>query len=268
MRSILRWAGSKKRLLPLLLKTVPNRYSRYFEPFCGSSCLFAKLEPKLAVLGDMNRELMLFYKYIRWRPRAVHSLVLQMPDTSDYYYHLRSQDPERLDPIARAARFYYLNRYCFNGVYRTNKNGNFNVPRGNYQGSIPSLNETLSFANLLKNAELRAEDFEKSLFDAKKDDYIYLDPPYALGNKIDRGEYGVGAFREIDLPRLIATLEHLDNSGATVVLSYSSTPSLIEKLHGWSVVEINVARTVAGFSAAREVVTEIIASNRPLKSLE
>ena len=129
-RPCFRWAGSKRSLLPSLLDCVPHSYDRYIEPFAGSACLFFALRPDRAILGDFNVELMQAYRTIAKHPRLIAREVLRLPASQAAYYRIRSLVPNLLTPLHRAVRFAYLNRYCFNGVYRTDRKNRFNVPQG------------------------------------------------------------------------------------------------------------------------------------------
>ena len=140
-RSPLRWAGSKRKLLPTLKRLAPVRFRRYVEPFCGSLCLYVALKPASAFVGDINEELVNFYRMIAWRPKAIASATHLLRRDEATYYELRQHDPLVLSAQERAVRFLYLNRFCFNGVYRTNRQGFFNVARGKHMGSIPSVQE-------------------------------------------------------------------------------------------------------------------------------
>ena len=136
-KPFLRWAGSKRSLLPELLASVPQGYRSYIEPFAGSACLFFALKPRRAVLGDINNELMRAYAVVAKHPRQVARAVQRIPNTEHSYLRLRAMNVEALDPLARTARFVYLNRHCFNAVYRTDRQGVFNVPRGTRTGELP-----------------------------------------------------------------------------------------------------------------------------------
>lgn len=258
---LLRWAGSKRRLLPLLAQATPGSFSRYVEPFAGSAVLFATLMPARALLGDLNPELMSAYAQLREHPRAIWNRVSRMSLEPAFYYELRAIDPSSLGHLDRAARFVYLNRFCFNGVYRTNKEGGFNVARGYGRLKIPPLKQFLQFARLLADAELRCDDFESIVQRARGGDFIYLDPPYALAGQRDRGEYGCDAFREDDEPRLVRSLRAASRRGAKILLSYSPSRSVIDGLSGWKVHDLTVARNVAGFAGARRKAQEILVSN-------
>lgn len=260
-RSPIRWAGSKKKLLPHLLKLAPKKYRRYVEPFCGSLCLFVALKPKVAVLGDINVELIHFYRMIRWRPNNVAMLAHAVDTNEATYYKMRSLMPETLSAEQRAARFLYLNRFCFNGVYRTNRAGLFNVARGQHTGEIPSIGELAAFGRLLRRATLFDADFSDLLESASKDDFVYLDPPYAGRDVRDRGEYGVGAFKTDDIVRLADQLTALDKRGSKVLLSYADIPEIRDHFRHWNIDTIEVDRNVSGFSRGRSRVSELLIRN-------
>src|SRR5437867_3115484 len=133
MNSFIKWAGSKKQLLPVITDQLPENYSRYIEPFAGSASLFFQLMPKQAILGDINKELIDTYSIIKTNIEGVISQLYQLKKSKKNYYHLRGINPEKLKEEEAAARFIYLNRFCFNGLYRTNKLGIFNVPYGEHK---------------------------------------------------------------------------------------------------------------------------------------
>lgn len=258
---ILRWAGSKKKLLPVLSSAAPSTFKRYVEPFVGSAVLFLELDPSKAVLSDINADLIETYENIRAHPRAVWNRVSDMPLEESFYYDLRSQDADSLKPLDRAARFVYLNRFCFNGVYRTNRQGHFNVSRGYGHLYVPSWEVFSDFSKRLTAATLKNDDFEKVVAKTKSGDFLYLDPPYALQGQRDRGEYGVGAFREDDEDRLAEALLEASARDVQVLLSYSPSPRLLRRLKGWHVKRLKVARNVAGFAQHRRTADEILVSN-------
>ena len=261
-RPILRWAGSKRKLLPSLVGAMPKQFGRYIEPFAGSACLFFAVNPKSAILGDINAELLDTYVALREHPRLVARAVHAMPKTEAHYYRLRREEPRNLSPVNRAARFIYLNRHCFNGVYRTNQRGAFNVPRGRRTGAIPSEAKFVRCARALKRAVVRPGDFESCLRDLKPNDFVYLDPPYATESRPIAGEYGYGCFDGTDHPRLAAWLKKIDDAGARFLLSYSDCADLHERFRkAWICNRFLVHRHVAGFAKHRGQAAEILVSN-------
>jgi len=260
-RSPLRWAGSKRKLLPTLEQLAPAKFKRYVEPFCGSLCLYVALKPASALVGDINEELVNFYRMIAWRPKAIATAAHELTDDDATYYELRGCDPLTLKAQDRAVRFLYLNRFCFNGVYRTNRQGQFNVARGKHMGSIPPVQELVDFGRLMRRATVRRCDFQELVDAAKRDDFIYLDPPYAGRGVRDRGEYGVGAFKEEDLDRLAEALHRASARGVKVLLSYADLPDIRSRFRNWNATTLEVARNVAGFAGARSSVSELILRN-------
>lgn len=262
MKPLLRWAGSKRQLIPELLRAAPARFERYYEPFAGSACLFFQLQPRRAVLGDFNTELIDTYELVRTVPAAIAKKLGTMSASREFYYDLRSTAPEALLPAERAARFIYLNRFCFNGVFRTNRSGQFNVPRGVKTGALPSATDILRYAAILKDADLRAGDFAATISDIDENDFAYLDPPYSHSARKGYGEYGYGAFAESDVPRLIHAVQMAAAKGATVLVSYSDETYLRDHLSGWYFKTVEVRRHVSGFAEHRGLAREVLASNQ------
>jgi DNA adenine methylase len=246
-------------MLPALLGAAPKEFDRYVEPFAGSACLFFALRPTNAVLGDINRQLLQTYETVRDHPLAVARRAKAFPDNEDEYYRLRDEVKPSKNVIENAARFIYLNRHCFNGVYRTNKSGHFNVPRGRNTGRIQDERFFLYCSRLFKNVDFRPGDFSESLVDISAGDFVYLDPPYIKAGRKPSGEYGYGSFAEIDLDRLYTELERLDDIGAKFLLSYASELANIKSK--WHKFQTKVHRSVAGFAEKRSEVTEILVSN-------
>lgn len=268
LRPPLRWAGSKRRLVPALCLAAPRDFERYIEPFAGSACLFFALRPKRAVLSDINHDLINFYEMLRDHPYRLARCLSSLPNTDSYYYQLRKTSTATLSQLDRATRFIYLNRFCFNGVYRTNRRGEFNVPRGIHTGQIPSESELVKCSRLLRHAELRASDFEAVLQQATAGDFIYLDPPYAALDRRSYGEYGYGTYSDSDQPRLLRALQYADSQGAQVIFSYRDDHSLMQQLRGWSYRQVLVRRNVAGFTGSRRINAEMLLANFPLPEKE
>ncbi len=258
-RPILRWAGSKRRQLHLLRRCVPRAFGTYFEPFVGSASLYLAIGPCNAVLSDLNNELIEAYRAVRRDPGQVGQLARSIPSTSDHYYRVRGTSES--DPIAAAARFIYLNRYCFNGIYRTDRRGAFNVPYGSRTGSMPEMSDFRAFARAIRKAKLLACDFADSLAAASGGDFAYLDPPYLTTRRSSYGEYGYGTYRDSEIDRLIDCLCDLDRREVKVLLSYRTEERLIAKLKTWSITTFDVYRNVAAHGKQRLRTTEILASN-------
>lgn len=262
MDPIFRWAGSKKKLLPNIRARFPQGFGTYHEPFCGSACLFFDVLPQSAVLSDLNQDLMLTYREIQANPEDVYRHLASLEISKESYYIVRAQAPEDLTSVARAARFIYLNKLCFNGVYRTNKSGRFNVPMGSKTGKMPEKVDLLRYSLALRNVKLIDGDFESILAEVSAGDLVYLDPPYSKPEGRERGEYGLGSFHFTDIERLMLVLDKIDDLGASFIFSYSDCGIIRDGLRArWKTEKVSVRRHVAGFSAHRKIVDELIVSN-------
>lgn len=261
---ILRWAGSKRQVLPTLVANTPNQYGAYIEPFAGSACLFFALQPERAVIGDFNADLIVTYQVIAEAPSAVAKALSRMPKDQDFYYELRARDITRLSRVAQAARFVYLNRFSFNGVYRTNRKGQFNVPRGTKTGALPTTESLVAAAKALGSATIVCGDFEKTVDHARRGDFVYMDPPYRQDESRMRGEYGYGAFSSCDLDRLADVLVTLDRRGVKFLLSYKYRRDFHKSMQRWCLLTQLVQRHVGGFADRRSKVRELLVSNYPL----
>jgi len=219
---------------------------------------------QVTVIGDFNADLIDAYQVIADAPGAVARALSGMPTEPEFYYELRARDMPSLSRVARAARFVYLNRFSFNGVYRTNREGSFNVPRGKKTGSLPTTESLVAVAKTLKNATLVCGDFENTLKHARRGDFVYMDPPYRLDETRMRGEYGYGAFSSCDLERLEAALVKLDRRGVKFLLSYKYRRGFHRSMQRWFMLTQLVRRHVGGFSDRRSKVRELLVANYEL----
>lgn len=259
---LFRWAGSKRKVLPVLATYWRPEFRRYVEPFVGSGALFFRIAPEKAVLGDINRELMEAYTVIRDQPDDVHGAVDCIRRSERQYYRVRERDPKSLSEFDRAVRFVYLNRLCFNGIFRTNAEGRFNVPYAHTRaGKIPSVEDFRRCAIALNRAILKTGDFGGVLSGARAGDFVYIDPPYAVGSRRVFREYDKRAFTTRDLERLGEHLETLDRKGASFVLSYADCREARSVLQSWKLRRIQVRRNIAGFAGARRIAVELLATN-------
>jgi len=262
IRPFLRWAGSKRQLVPDLVAYWKPIYSRYVEPFAGSSCLFFAISPPFALLADKNAELVEVYEQVRRAPAQIYDSIVAMPRTSDEYYRVRGLAPKSLTARERAVRFVFLNRNCFNGIFRTNRDGAFNVPFATSRaGKFVTRDEFLAAAAALRTAELRAWDFGTTLRYVKAGDFVYIDPPYATTTRRVFCEYGRRPFGPEDLGRLADHLPKLVERGAQFVLSYADCKEARELGRKWTLRRHRVRRNVAGFVSARRRSNELLISS-------
>jgi DNA adenine methylase len=259
----LRWAGSKRRLLPILQTFWTTKHTRYVEPFAGSACLFFALKPPKAILGDLNPELIATYIEMKYRIDAVlQDLKRLKPNDKTEYKRLRAIDISTLAPPARAARFIYLNRYCFNGIYRTNLLGHFNVPFSGVRcGSVPTDHLLEKCSSRLRHARLVNGDFEKVLNQAQSGDLVYMDPPFAVRGRRMFREYDPSTFTTEDIARLRSWMERLNAAQINFVVSYAESDEADILRKNFSYETVAVRRHVAGFAAHRALTNEVVISN-------
>ncbi len=265
MRSFIRWAGSKRLSLPFLKPYCCAVDGRYIEPFAGSACLFFELEPVTAILGDLNRELISTMRAIRRDVYRVLECLRRLPRGENAYYRIRACSPNELSEPEVAARFLYINKNCFNGLYRTNRAGKFNVPYGPPRKSTrsPAFDEHLivEASRMLQRASLLEADFEETMGQAEPGDFVYVDPPYATEESRVFNEYLPNTFSSKDLPRLKRALKRLDKKGARFLISYGDTAEAKELLSEWRPIRVPTRRNIAGFAGHRKVAYELVATN-------
>jgi DNA adenine methylase len=261
--SVIRWAGSKRRLLPRLAQYWSEDCTRYVEPFVGSAALFFLLRPGSAILGDINGELVNALAQLSRHPKRLHSSLVALPRSRRLYEDYRRQSPMGLSRFDRAVRFFYLNRYCFNGLYRTNTQGRFNVPYAPARsGRFPPIERFVECGRLLRRASLREVDFEELIrAEVGRADFVYLDPPYAVANRRLFRQYGPDTFGLQDIDRLGSILQHIDSVGARFVLSYADSVEARRLFGKWYYRRVRVQRNVAGFAASRRGSVEVLISN-------
>lgn len=255
-RPFVKWVGGKRQLARQFRDMdlyPPDDFdvsrATYFEPFVGGGAMFFDLMPQRSVLSDMNKELIITYNIIK---DNIEDLIKrlkthQKKNSKDYFLKIRSQDFEKLTNINIAARFIYLNRTCFNGMFRVNSKGQFNVPYGKYKNPLICDEDNLKkVSKSLKNIKILHQDYRKVLEKAKKGDFIYFDPPYYPVNKTSNfTSYTKEAFLEKEQEELRDTYLKLHKRGCYVMLSNSDTP-FINKLYSGLSKKIKIKKVFAG----------------------
>lgn len=261
-RPLVKWVGGKRQLVPELLKHVPARYGRYFEPFVGGGALFFEMRPALAVLGDANERLVRTYKAVRDDAAAVISLLGTYRYEKEFFYHLRGVDIDRHSDVEVAAWFIYLNKCGFNGLYRVNRDNRFNVPFGKYTNpTICDAENIRAVSAALRGVTVQASGFAETAQAAKAGDFVYFDPPYVpLSATANFTSYGAGGFGPDDQKHLRDVARQLASRGAHVVLSNSSAP-LVRELYAdapFTIHEVNASRALNCQADKRGPVKELI----------
>jgi DNA adenine methylase len=262
---ILKWAGGKGALLAQFAPHLPAQgsYKRYFEPFVGGAALFFHLQPAESFLYDLNPQLIEVYSVVRENVGELISALKMHHNDRDYFYEVRAQQTSELTPIQRAARFIYLNRTCYNGLYRVNRQGQFNVPFGKYKHPTICDERGLRLASrALQQAHLEAASFEVVLNIAARDDFIYFDPPYEpLSPTSSFTSYTSDGFTSADQRRLADTFRTLDARGCLLMLSNSSAPLIYALYRGFHIHEINARRAINSKPSGRGIIKELLITN-------
>ena len=268
-RPILKWAGGKTQLLKELIPRIPKHYNRYIEPFIGGGALFFALKPTNAIIADSNPELILTYQQLARNIEKVIEYLEQYTNTSETFYKVRAQDWKELPKAEAAARMIYLNKTCFNGLYRVNRQGRFNTPFGRYKNpNICDIEHLHAASDILKNATIICGNYLDVLNKyASPGDFIFLDPPYIPVSKYgDFKRYTKEQFYEKDQIQLSEEFHRLYNLGCSVILTNSHHP-LVEQLYiDFPQDVISTRRSVSSKGTSRSgedlIVTAIHKSNK------
>jgi len=267
-----KWAGGKGQLISQFEPLFPKQFNTYIEPFVGGGAVFFHIiqnfKPKKIILSDINEELINTYKIVK---TDVERLIVELKQHKEYhtaegkkyYLTIRATNPNSLPPLERAARFIYLNKTCFNGLYRVNSKGEFNVPMGAYKNPDIVQEDRLRKVNkLLKNVTLKVMSFEKVLTLAKKGDFIYFDPPYyPLKNKNSFTTYTKDSFMEKEQELLAEVFKKLDKKGCSVMLSNSNTKFIKDLYKKFKIKLVKATRMINCDGENRGKINEVVVMN-------
>lgn len=272
VQPFLKWAGGKRQLLPKIREYVPQKFSLYFEPFVGAGAVLFDIQPKDALINDANAELVNCYEIIKQQPNELIKKALAHPISAKHFYRLRSQDRNpglgSLSAIDRAARIIYLNKTCFNGLFRVNSQGHFNVPFGDYTdptvvntGVIKAVSQYLNTANV----QISNEDFEEAVSGASRGDFVYLDPPYdPMSDTSSFTGYNLTSFGREEQRRLKDVCDRLNRKGCQLLLSNSATDfikGLYSDKNRYTVIEVPANRNINSVGTARGKINELLILN-------
>jgi DNA adenine methylase len=272
-KPFVKWAGGKRQIMPEIKKYVPENYDTFYEPFVGGGAVLFELAPKNAVINDVNQELLSIYKCLQ--DRELFDLTVEELNkheanhSEEYYYEVREWDRSprsELEPIwKRAARAIYLNKACFNGLYRVNAKGYFNVPSAKKEKvktyDAQNLEEIYNyFSN--ENVQILSGDFVEACRTAREGDFVYFDPPYDVPE--DKGSftaYSKFDFNRDDQIRLANCFKKLTEKGVKCMLSNHNTPFINELYEGFNIQVITARRSINSKGDARGAVEEVIITN-------
>ena len=246
-----------------LEEEVPESYGTYFEPFVGSAALFFQLRPSSSVLSDLNPDLINFYHFLKEEPETLYSEACKIERAKDVYLSIRKKFISERDKLERAVQFFYLNRNCFNGLYRTNKKGEFNVPYASTgKSGYPSLSDFMTASELLADSSVVLGDFFEVVGGrVKKNDFVYLDPPYIKSEGRIFSEYVKGHFCQADLERLGELLQHIHDVGAYFIVSFIDDEAIAPISNEWRSRTYSVQRNISGFASHRRRSSELLIKN-------
>ncbi len=266
---ILKWAGGKRQLLPVLIKNFPDKFNTYYEPFIGGAALLISLyslnKINESVISDTNKDLYNLYKTIKENPQQLTNELnnLEFKNNKDDYYKARELFNSITDSVTRSALLIYLNRHGYNGLYRVNSSNKFNVPFGRYNNpGMPSRENIMALSELFQSCTMMNSDFEIAVKNAKKGDFVYFDPPYMPLSKTSYFTgYTHSGFNENDQERLAKVFHELSDRGVYVMESNSSTDFIKNLYKDFNLLEVDARRNINSVGTKRNSIKELIITN-------
>lgn len=274
IKPFLKWAGGKKQLLPEIKKYVPANYSTYYEPFVGGGAVFFELKSKKAVINDISQELINVYKVVKNNVESLIKDLKKHKNNRDYFYKIRGLDRdkeyEKLPNIEKASRIIYLNKTCYNGLFRVNRQGYFNVPFGRYKNpNIVNEKVLRAVSDYLKNNEIKIlnKDFAEVLDKIERDCFIYFDPPYnPLSESSSFTGYTFSGFSEEEQRRLKKLCDRLNKGDYRFLISNSATPFILNLYEDYkeTTVIVKTNRSINCIASKRGEIEEVLIRNYEL----
>jgi DNA adenine methylase len=264
-KPVIKWAGGKSQLISAFAPYFPDRSEvrHYYEPFIGGAAVFFNFQHPRSFLSDSNAELIELYQTVRDNVDGLIKALKKHRNDEAYFYKVRAQIAAQLTPVERAARFIYLNKTCYNGLYRVNSQGQFNVPFGNYKSPNICDVSGLQAANLaLQSAELKVADFGAAVVKAATGDLVYFDPPYhPLSKTSSFTSYTAARFDDAEQRRLASVYRELDRRGCRAMLSNSDTPLIRELYRSFRLIEVLANRAINSKADGRGKIVELLIIN-------
>lgn len=267
---VLKWVGGKRQLLETFLPLLPARITSYCEPFVGGGALLFHLQPETAYVNDINENLILVYTVIRDNVEALIQELKKYKNEQEFFYSVRNWDRDRekynsLSEIERAARILYLNKTCYNGLYRVNSAGEFNSPFGSYRNpnivNEPVLRAVSAYFNAAA-VYFSCMDYAEVLAQVKRGTFVYLDPPYdPVSVTSSFTGYAKHGFSRDDQIRLRACCDDLDRRGIQFMLSNSATPFIMDQYAMYRITVVRARRAVNSVAGRRGGVDEVVVRN-------
>lgn len=269
IQPFLKWAGGKRQLLSEIRKYIPTDFSTYYEPFIGAGAVLFDLQPQRAIISDVNADLIQTYEVIRDDVDALIEDLQKHQNSKEYFYQIRNLDRsplfQQLTPVEKSSRLIYLNKTCFNGLFRVNRHGYFNVPYGRYKNPNIVNEQVLRAVHHYLNenqVHIQNTDFAETVAHAKKGDFIYLDPPYdPISSTASFTAYSLVGFGKEEQVRLRDLYRDLDRRGCKVLLSNSATDFIKDLYKEYHIEIVGAARTINAVAARRGKIEEVLVMN-------
>lgn len=265
---ILKWVGGKRQLLHEIYKYIPKKFNRYFEPFVGGGALFFSLYPQYSRITDLNPELINTYKVIKDKPSELITTLVQYPNTKEFFLEIRALDRNpalynTISDVGRAARFIYLNKTAYNGLYRVNQKGQCNAPYGYYtKPNICNEERIYAASRALQSTDIECESFECCIKYTNYGDFVYFDPPYQpLNTTANFTNYTSLGFTEQDQIRLRDLCNILHTQGVKWLVSNSDTPFIRQLYGGYKTHTVLAKRSINSKGDKRGEITELLIHN-------
>ena len=268
-KPFLKWAGGKTQLIPDLSKYIPTAFNKYIEPFIGGGAFFFYLNPNKAIIADSNEELITTYKAIRDNAEEIIKILDGYKNEETFFYKIRSLNPNKLSDPERAARLIYLNKTCFNGLYRVNKKGEFNVPYGKRNGEFLNIGQLRDSSEFLQNTKILHSDYLETLKNyAEEGDFIFLDPPYyPVGKYSDFKRYTKEFFYHDDHVILKEEFDRLVKMGCHVLLTNSDHPVVMDLYQDYEIKIIETKRLISSNPKTRNGKDIIVIGDNELHTI-
>ncbi|MEM0158750.1 MAG: DNA adenine methylase [Thermoplasmataceae archaeon] len=270
LKPVIKWAGGKRQIIPEILRFAPDNFNVYYEPFAGSLALFIALHNagklSVSVISDTNPDIYNLYKMVRDYPNDLLEELQNLAfgnNRSDYYAAREAFNSSDCSGVVRASLFLYLNRHSYNGLYRVNQSGRFNVPFGSYSmTSLPGEKEIMLLSAALKNCRIERKDFAEAVEAAKENDFVYFDPPYMPLNKTSSfTDYTASGFSYEDQVRLSLAAKNLDKRGVQVMISNADIDAVRELYQSFHFHTVQARRNINSNGRGRGKISELIICN-------
>ena len=259
MKPFMKWAGGKSWLIQQYPELFDIQYNNYIEPFLGGGAVFFGIQPSSGIISDSNEELINVYTIMRDHPQELSDQLIKhnAQHNKEYYYFIRSA--RYTDPLDRAARTMYLNRTCFNGLYRVNKKGEYNVPIGTRNSCLNGIELFDEYSERLKNIQIICCDFTSTIEKASCDDFLFVDPPYlSIQNRLMFGKYNSNLFSWDDQERLYDSFLRASEKGVKIIMTNVYDDSIRELYSDFSVRTIERRSSIAGNASKRKMINELL----------